>query len=94
MAIMYQTPFFHFILPIIFALMSKAQVSFVPTWLSSNYIRAGNQNLFTTLTGSGVLNTYSFPFSSNLSGIPHLGYGIKSYQGNHPTDIGNDYFGQ
>lgn len=55
--------------------------SYAPTWLTSNYIRSANQDLFNTLTGSEVVNTYSFTFSSTLSGIPHLGYGIKSYQG-------------
>lgn len=56
-------------------------VQYLPTWVTSNYIRSGNQDLFTTLTGSGTVLSYLFTFSSSLSGIPHLGYGIKSYQG-------------
>lgn len=56
-------------------------IQYPPTWVTSNYIRSGNQDLFTTLTGPGTVHVYSFSFSSSLSGIPHLGYGIKSYQG-------------
>lgn len=64
-----------------------SNLQYPPTWLTSNYIRSGNQNLFTTLTPSGVVNTFQFIFSSTLPGIPYLGYGIKAYQG-------NDYFGE
>lgn len=46
------------------------------------------------MTGSGNIHSYNFPFSSNLSGIPHLGYGIKAYQGTLFFILGNDYFGQ
>ena len=67
------------LLSTLLATFVKCLVQYQPTWLTSNYIRAGNQNLFTTLTGAGVLNTYVFTFSSSLSGIPLLGYGIKSY---------------
>ena len=74
--------------------VSSVQVSYPPIWVSSNYIRAGNQDLFTTLTGSGVINSFNFIFSSSLSGVPHLGYGIKAYQGNLFIYVGNDYFGQ
>lgn len=62
--------------------LNASIVQYPPLWVTSNYIRAGNQNLFNVLTGSGVLNTYSFTFSSNLSGVPNLGYGIKAYEGN------------
>jgi hypothetical protein len=59
----------------------KCVIQYAPTWITNTYIRAGNMNLFTTLTGQGVLNTYVFSFSSNLSGVPMLGYGVKSYAG-------------
>jgi|LakMenEpi03Aug12_release.lakeMendotaPanAssembly.Ray.scaffolds.fasta_scaffold202773_1 hypothetical protein len=73
--------FLNIIILFIFNLVYQADciVQYPPIWLTSNYIRSGNQNLFTTLTGSGNIYTYNFPFSSNLSGIPHLGYGIKAY---------------
>lgn len=74
---------------VIFNLINKISciIQYPPTWLTSNYIRSGNQNLFTTLTGSTVSFTYTFPFSSNLSGIPNLGYGIKAYQGMHSINF-------
>lgn len=73
---------FNSMIALLATIANSAQVSYPPVWVSSNYIRAGNQDLFTTLTGSGVINSFNFIFSSNLSGIPHLGYGIKAYQGN------------
>lgn len=82
------------VFPSLLVVFVECFVQYQPTWLTSNYIRAGNQNLFITLTGSGVLNTYIFTFSSSLSGIPLLGYGIKSYQGTHQIIVGSDYFGQ
>lgn len=52
-----------------------------PQWLTNNYIRAGNENVINTLTGSNMTPKYTFTFTSPLSGIPNLGYGIKAYQG-------------
>lgn len=52
-----------------------------PTWLTSDYVRAGNKNVISTLTGNSVTPTFTFTFSSPLPGVPYLGYGIKAYEG-------------
>jgi len=52
-----------------------------PVWLVSPYFRAGNQAVISTLTGNNTTPQYTFTFSSALSGIPNLGYGIKNYRG-------------
>lgn len=53
-----------------------------PTWLTSDFVRAGNKNIISTLTGNSVTPTFTFTFSSPLPGVPYLGYGIKAYEGN------------
>ena len=60
-----------------------------PVWVTSNYFRAGNQNVISTLTGKNANPppTYTFTFSSPLTGIPELGYGIKNYEA-------DDYLGE
>ena len=52
-----------------------------PIWVTSDYFRAGNQNVISNLTGSSAVPapTYTFTFTSPLSGVPELGYGIKNY---------------
>lgn len=52
-----------------------------PTWITSSYVRAGNRNVISTLTGNNVTPTFNFIFSAPLSGVPYLGYGIKAYEG-------------
>ena len=59
--------------------------SAAPLWLTSDYFRAGNENVIDTLTGNNVTPTFTFLFSSALPGLPFLAYGIKNYRG-------NDYF--
>lgn len=53
-----------------------------PTWVTSPYFRAGNNKVISTTTGAGSKPTYTFTFSSALSGVPNLAYGIKNYRGN------------
>jgi len=53
-----------------------------PTWITSNYFRAGNQKVIAVLTGNSSLPQYTFTFSSPLNGTPSLAYGIKNYRGN------------
>lgn len=65
-----------------------------PTWVTSNLVRAGNQNVIASITGKNSTPTYTFTFSSNLSGIPNLGYGIKAYEGTISIYIGYDYIGE
>lgn len=60
--------------------LALAITLYQPQWLTNNYIRAGNENVISSLTGSNVTPTYTFTFSSPLSGIPNLGYGIKAYE--------------
>lgn len=56
--------------------------SVAPTWITSNYMRAGNQDVIATLTGSAIDPIHTFTFSSALPGVPNLAYGIKRYRGN------------
>jgi len=53
-----------------------------PTWMVSPYFRAGNNKVIQTKTGNSSKPTYVFTFSSALSGIPNLAYGVKNYRGN------------
>jgi len=52
-----------------------------PIWITSPYFRAGNDKVISTMTGNTSKPTYTFTFSSPLSGIPNLAYGIKNYRG-------------
>jgi hypothetical protein len=52
-----------------------------PVWLPSPYFRAGNDKIISTMTGNDSMPTYTFTFSSALSGVPNLAYGIKNYRG-------------
>ena len=52
-----------------------------PTWLSSPYFRAGNNKVINKNTGNSSTPTYTFTFSSALTGIPNLAYGVKNYRG-------------
>jgi len=54
-----------------------------PVWLSSPLFRAGNNAVITNYTGASSLPQYTFTFSTALSGIPNLAYGIKGYRGNY-----------
>ena len=51
--------------------------------VTNNYFRAGNEDVISTLTGSDAnpVPSYTFTFSSALTGVPELGYGIKNYEG-------------
>lgn len=71
-----------------------AAVTNDPIWSTSNYFRAGNENVINTVTGSDQTPTYTFTFSSALSGVPNLGYGIKKYEGKFKLSVGYDYLGQ
>ena len=60
---------------------SSSYTSVAPTWVTSNYMRAGSQDVIATLTGSSNDPTFIFTFSSPLPGVPNLAYGIKRYRG-------------
>ena len=64
-----------------------------PTWTTSNYFRAGYQNVIdNVLTGDDAspIPSYEFTFTSALTGTPELGYGIKDYE---PDDyLGEEFF--
>jgi hypothetical protein len=51
--------------------------------LTSNFFRAGNEKVINSFTGSSQwpFASYTFTFSSPLTGIPNLAYGIKRYRG-------------
>ena len=74
-------PIFKFLVLTILTKLINCLVQYQPTWLAHNYIRANFQDLFTSLTLSGANTDYVITFSSSLSGIPMLAFGIKSYQG-------------
>jgi hypothetical protein len=61
---------------------TKTYASVPPTWLTSPYFRAGNQAVIQVLTGNNQTPTFTFSFSSALTGSPDLAYGIKNYRGN------------
>jgi hypothetical protein len=46
--------------------------------------------VISTLTGNTSTPTYTFTFSSALSGVPNLAYGIKNYRGKNLIILGND----
>ncbi len=69
-----------------FVLLLNSVSSYVavsPTWLTSPYFRASNQKVINSNTNSASTPTYAFTFSSAMTGIPNLAYGIKSYRGNY-----------
>ena len=65
----------------IFPYFINAETSVAPIWLTSNYMRAGNENVIKELTGEAIDPIYTFTFSSALPGIPNLAYGIRRYRG-------------
>jgi hypothetical protein len=67
------------LLNLLFSSLSYTSVG--PTWITSNYMRAGNQDVIATLTGSAIDPIHTFTFSSALPGFPNLAYGIKRYRG-------------
>lgn len=83
-----------FFIPFFFISSVLGLYTVPPTWITSNLVRAGNRNVINTLTGSSSTPTYTFTFSSSLTGIPYLGYGIKSYEGSYRYNIGSDFLGQ
>jgi hypothetical protein len=71
----------------LFINIKSAYNSETPTWLTSPYFRAGNNKVISTTTGAGAKPTYTFTFSSPLSGIPNLAYGVKNYRGNFVNNV-------
>ena len=59
----------------------NGETSVAPIWLTSNYMRAGNEDVIRVLTGEAIDPIYTFTFSSALPGIPNLAYGIRRYRG-------------
>ena len=76
------------------AIQLAAAVTNEPVWSTSAYFRAGNEYVISTKTGSDQTPQYTFTFSSALSGVPNLGYGIKNYEGKAYLIAGYDYLGQ
>ena len=75
--------FFNFLLLNVICLIEvNSYTSVSPTWLTSSYFRAGNQIIISSATGNSSKPSFVFTFSSALSGIPNLAYGIKNYRGN------------
>ena len=53
-----------------------------PVWITSPLFRAGDKRVIDfNLTGSGTNPRYVFTYSSSLTGVPNLAYGIKAYRG-------------
>ena len=71
------------LLPCLAFVTLSANNTVEPIWLTSDYLRAGNRDVIHNLTGSDAdpVPTFTFTFSSPLSGVPDLGYGIKNYEG-------------
>lgn len=60
---------------------SQSYLSVEPTWLTSPYFRAGSQKIISSATGNSSKPAFVFTFSSALSGVPNLAYGVKNYRG-------------
>jgi hypothetical protein len=71
-----------FISIVLFFIETTSYTATSPTWLTSAYFRAGNENVIIKKTGNNTTPTYTFTFSSALSGTPNLAYGVKNYRGN------------
>lgn len=65
--------------------IAKNITTATPTWVTSNYFRAGYKDVISTLTGNASLPQFTFTFSSPLTATPGLAYGIKNYRGNSPN---------
>ena len=65
----------------------QAYNSVAPLWLTSKFMRAGNEDVIKELTGEAIDPIYTFTFSSALPGIPNLAYGIRRYRGTFLHDI-------
>ena len=52
-----------------------------PAWIKSDYFRAGYEDVIDSFTDENTnpVPSYTFTFTSALSGLPELGYGIKSF---------------
>ena len=59
----------------------SAYTTDLPIWVTSPLFRAGHNAVISSFTGSGTNPQYIFTFSSPLSGVPNLAYGIKGYRG-------------
>ena len=68
-------------------LTSQTYISAVPIWLTSKFMRAGNEDVIKELTGEAIDPIYTFTFSSALPGIPNLAYGIRRYRGTFLYDF-------
>lgn len=66
---------------------SQAYNSVAPVWLTSKFMRAGNEDVIKVLTGEAIDPIYTFTFSSALPGIPNLAYGIRRYRGSFVYDF-------
>ena len=65
----------------------KSYTSNAPTWLTSPFFRAGQEEVISTFTGSSQypFRSYTFTYSSALPGVPNLAYGIQKYRGTSLT---------
>ena len=61
--------------------LANAYQTALPVWLTSPLFRAGNNAVISNFTGSATNPQYTFTFSTALSDIPNLAYGIKGYRG-------------
>lgn len=71
-----------FVFEIIIAVLLTKVISFTsvsPTWVKNAYFRSDNAKVINKNTKSGEVTTHTFLYSSSLSGVPGIAYGIKSY---------------
>lgn len=60
-----------FFIPTSFTFLTQS-----PQWTTSNYFRASQANVITTLTKNDKTPNFTFTFSSPLTTTPTLAYGI------------------
>ncbi len=60
---------------------SVTLVQVVPTWVTSNLVKAAQFNVIRKLTDYTTTPSATMPFSSAFTAIPNLCYGIVNYEG-------------
>lgn len=52
-----------------------------PTWVTNNYFRAENNKVINSNTNAITTRTKTINYSSAMTGVPQLVFGMKSYRG-------------
>lgn len=66
-------------------LLSISALQVAPTWLTSNYVKAGSYDFINNVkTASGTTLTATITFPGTAFTVPpNIGYGIQKYEGTY-----------